>query len=102
MGRRDDHDGIDAHLLESIRHLAHATRLVGHNMGTELLEILTFGWVQGEAGDAVEVLLEVVVGEKELGDEVPSLTVGGGDTDVSFGHGWRLITACGNRSDVCV
>ena len=96
MGRRDDHDGIDAHLLEDIRHLAHSTRLVRHDVSTELLEILAFGRVQGETGDALEVLLEVVIGKEELGDEVSSLTVGGGDADVSLRHGWRLTKACGN------
>lgn len=97
MGGRDDHDGIDARLLENIGHLAYTAWFVCDDVSTELLEILAFGRVQSEAGDAVKVLLEVIVGQEELSDEVTGLTVGGGDANVSLRHCWRLSIACGDK-----
>lgn len=97
MGGRDDHDGIDARLLEDIGHLAYTAWLVCDDVSTELLEILAFGRVQSKAGDAVKVLLEVIVGQEELSDEVTGLTVGGGDANVPLRHCWGLSIACGDK-----
>ena len=100
VGRRNDHDGIDTHLLEYIRHLTYTTRFVCHDMSTELLEILAFGRVQSKACHGVEVLLEVVVGQEELSNEVSGLTVGSGDANVSLRHRWRLAVVGDERSEV--
>lgn len=86
---RDQADGVAADLLEGIDHLALAAGVVGHDEGTERLELfgLGRGRVEGEAAEAGDLLLEALFFEEELGDEEAGLAVDGGDANVAgVGH----------------
>lgn len=85
VGGRDHADGVAAHLLEHLDHLAHAARVVRDDLGSERLELraLGVGRVEGQTGDAVDLLGKLALLEEQLGDEEAGLAVDGGDANVA-------------------
>jgi len=85
--------GVDFRVLESLNHVSDAAGLVRDNFCAQLLKSLTLGAsrVERQTGDRVNLLGEVLVGEKELADQISGLAICGGDTDITRHDGRRLV-----------
>lgn len=80
---RDQTDGVAARFLEGGHHLALTAGLVRDDYGTQLCKLFGFGrvGVQREACHAVDLLLELVVGEQQFSDQEAGLAVDGCDAN---------------------
>ena len=77
MCRWNETDGINIHLLEGLRHLTLASRLVLNDESTQAREILTkfVLRIHSQAGNGAKALGKVWVREEKLSYEVACLTV---------------------------
>ena len=79
----DEANGIGSNLLQRVDHVSHLAWLVRDDCRAllgQLFAVRIIG-MQGEAGNRVDALREVLISKEEFGQEVAGMAVDGGDAE---------------------